>query len=222
MSTTRVKICGLTTAEDRDAAVAAGADALGFISQVPVESPREIPPARASELVSGVPPLVTSVLVTMPETVEEAVSLQERVGADAIQIHGTLSPTEVESLADRLDVPVLAAVDVSEPEIGAYAAAADAVLVDSTSEDGGGGTGETHDWERTREIARAVETPLLLAGGLDPGNVAAAVETVEPFGVDTASGVEREGGSKDHEAIERFVETARRAGTPMAPRGGSA
>lgn len=221
MTATRVKICGLTTAADRDAAVAAGADALGFISQVPVETPRELPPETARELVADAPPMVTTVLVTMPETVDEAVDLQERVGADAVQIHGTLPPAAFERLGERIAAALIAAVDVSEPEIEAYAAAADAVLVDSTSEDGGGGTGETHDWERTREIAREVETPLVLAGGLVPENVAEAVETVEPFGVDTASGVEREGGQKDHEAVERFVATARRAGTTATAQGES-
>jgi phosphoribosylanthranilate isomerase len=222
MTTTRVKICGLTTAEDRDAAVAAGADALGFISQVPVETPRELAAETAGELVAGVPPLVTSVLVTMPDTVAEAVELQERVGADAVQIHGTLSPAEFERLGDRLDAALIAAVDVSEPEIEAYAAAADAVLVDSTSEGGGGGTGETHDWERTRESAEEIEAPLVLAGGLAPENVAAAIETVDPFAVDTASGVEREGGRKDHESIERFVTAAGRADATATVHGGSA
>jgi len=221
MTATRVKICGLTSAEDRDAAVAAGADALGVISQVPVESPREIQPETAGELVAGAPPLVTTVLVTMPETVGEAVDLQERVGADALQIHGTLSPGQIERLGGRVGASLIAAVDVSEPEIEAYAAAADAVLVDSTSPDGGGGTGETHDWERTREVAREVEAPLVLAGGLGPGNVAAAIETVEPFGVDVASGVERESGRKDRESVARFVAAARRAGTTATVHEGS-
>lgn len=221
MTATRVKICGLTTAEDRDAAVAAGADALGVISQVPVETPREIPPETAGELVAGAPPLVTTVLVTMPETVDEAVDRLERIGADALQVHGTLSPDQFERLGERIGASLIAAVDVSEPELEAYAAAADAVLVDSTSPDGGGGTGETHDWERTREIVREIETPLVLAGGLDPGNVADAIETVEPFGVDAASGVEREGGRKDHASVERFVANARRAGTTATVHGGS-
>ena len=221
MTATRVKICGLTSAEDRDAAVAAGADALGVISEVPVETPRELPPGTAAELVAGAPPLVTTVLVTMPETVEEAIDLQERIGADALQVHGTLSPSEFERLDDRIDASLIAAVDVSNPDIEAYAAAADALLVDSTSEDGGGGTGDTHDWERTREIAREIDTPLVLAGGLDPGNVAAAIETVEPFGVDAASGVEREGGRKDHDSVARFVAAARRAGTTAVAHGGS-
>ena len=212
MSTTRVKICGLTSEADRDAVVRAGADAVGFISDVPVETPREVSAASAEQLVAGVPPFVTSVLVTMPDSVQDAVDLQFDVGADAVQIHGTLSPAKVGGLRARLDVPVIAAIDLSA-DIEAYADVADAVLVDSTSEDGGGGTGETHDWERTRAVRAEIETPLILAGGLTPENVEAAVETVGPFAVDTASGVERTGGEKDDEAVSAFVERAASATT---------
>lgn len=211
MSGTRVKICGLTRAADRDRAIEAGADAVGFITGVPVDTPREITPEQVSELVDGVPPFVTSVLVTMPETVEEAVELQEEAGADAIQIHGTLTPSQIEELQERAGVPVVAAVDVGDEEIAAYADAASAVLVDSTDEDGGGGTGRTHDWDRSRELREAIESPLILAGGLTPANVAEAVEAVEPFAVDTASGVEQSGGVKDAEAVAQFTRRAQRA-----------
>lgn len=211
MSRTRVKICGLTSAEDRDQAIEAGADAVGFISGVPVETPREVTPEQVSDLAAGVGPFVTSVLVTMPETVEEAVDLHERTGVDAIQIHGTLTPEEIEELQERVSVPVIAAVDVGDEEIEAYAAAASAVLVDSTDEDGGGGTGRTHDWDLSRTVRDSIDTPLILAGGLTPENVARAVETVEPFAVDTASGVEEDGGVKDHDAVEQFTERAQRA-----------
>jgi phosphoribosylanthranilate isomerase len=210
MSPTRVKICGLISKTDRDAAVRAGADAVGFISDVPVDTPREIPPTEAERLVADVPPFVTSVLVTMPDSVQDAVDLQATVGADAVQIHGALSPEETGGLRARLDVPVVAAVDLSA-DIEAYAAVADAVLVDSVREGGGGGTGETHDWERTRTIRAEIETPLILAGGLTPENVETAIGTVGPFGVDTASGVERTGGEKDDDAVREFVERARTA-----------
>ncbi|PSQ32651.1 N-(5'-phosphoribosyl)anthranilate isomerase, partial [Halobacteriales archaeon SW_10_68_16] len=108
---TRVKICGITREADREVAVRAGADAVGFIVDVAVETPREIPAARARDLVAGVPPFVTTVLVTMPESVQAAVALQDRVGADAIQVHATLDPGEVGVLTERLDADVLAAVD---------------------------------------------------------------------------------------------------------------
>ena len=208
----RVKICGITDPADRDAAIAAGADALGFISGVPVETPRELPDGAAATLVAGVPPFVTSVLVTAPDSVQEAVVRQERVGADVVQVHGDLAPEVVGGLRERVGAAVVVAVDSEAADVRAYAATADALLVDSTTEEGMGGTGETHDWERTREIAVSVDVPVVLAGGLTPDNVREAIETVEPFAVDVASGVEREPGRKDYEALWAFVEHATEVG----------
>lgn len=208
----RVKICGVTTASDRDVAIRAGADAVGFISDVPVETPRELTASEAADLVAGVPPLVNSVLVTMPEDVATARSLLERVHADAIQVHSGLSPAEIEKLGKRVRANVIAAVDVDNEQVGDYAEAADALLVDSTDQQGGGGTGETHDWEQTRLLVEELEIPVVLAGGLTPENVREAVETVHPYGVDTATGVERSGGKKDHNAVIQFVRRARRPG----------
>jgi phosphoribosylanthranilate isomerase len=209
---TRVKICGITSPEDRDAAVAAGADALGFISGVPVETPRELAAGEAATLVAGVEPFVTSVLVTGPDSVQDAVARQAQVGADVLQVHGDLTPAEVGGLGERVGAAVVVAIGGESERAGAYAAAADALLVDSTTDGGMGGTGETHDWDRTHEIARAVDVPVVLAGGLTPGNVRAAVETVDPFAVDVASGVEGDPGRKDHDAVRAFVEHATEAG----------
>jgi phosphoribosylanthranilate isomerase len=207
---TRVKICGVTREADREAVVDAGADAVGVITDVPVDTPREVSPERAAGLVGGVPPLVTSVLVTMPDSVQAAVALQREVGADALQVHATLPPEKVGGLRARVDASVVAAVD-ADADLAGYAAAADALLVDSTDEDGAGGTGETHDWERTRERVADLDAPVILAGGLTSENVAEAIAVVEPFAVDTASGVEREGGVKDHDAVRAFVGAAGRA-----------
>jgi phosphoribosylanthranilate isomerase len=204
---TRVKLCGITREEDRDAAVAAGADAVGFIVDVNVETPREISAEHAAELVDGVPPFVTTVLVTMPDSVEDAVALQERVGADAVQVHSTLTPEYIGGLRSRIDGAVLAAVG-PDVDLADYADAADALLVDSVDSEGGGGTGETQDWECTRELVADIDTPVVLAGGLTPENVRTAVETVDPFAVDTASGVEAEGGIKDYDAMHAFVTRA--------------
>jgi phosphoribosylanthranilate isomerase len=210
MGVTRVKLCGITRAADRDAAVAAGADALGFIVDVPVDTPREIAAEHAAQLVEGVPPFVTTVLVTMPDSVEAAVTLYRDVGADALQVHGSLSPGELGGLGERFDGDLLVAVDVHDDRVAEYAAPADLLLVDSTDDRGAGGTGETHDWERTRSLVAELETPVALAGGLTPDNVGEAVATVEPYAVDTASGVEQEGGVKDHDALKAFVTGARR------------
>ncbi|MDS0283518.1 phosphoribosylanthranilate isomerase [Haloarcula onubensis] len=224
---TRVKVCGVTSAADRDAVVAAGADAVGVIHGVPVDTPREVDGATAESLVAGVPPLVTSVLVTMPTTVQQAVNRVDEIEPDAVQVHDGLEPAELGALSRRVTQQIVAVVDAAADDIEAYADHADAVLVDSVDADGAGGTGETHDWERTAELVDALDVPVVLAGGLTPDNVAEAVRTVGPFAVDTASGVERapddrdarrgaerndgvesSGGLKDHDAVRAFVANA--------------
>ncbi len=208
---TRVKICGVTDNKDRDAVIAAGADAVGVIHGVPVDTPREVDEKTATTLVDGVPPFVTSVLVTMPTTVQEAVRRIDRVEPDAVQVHDGLSPAELGALASRITQDIVSVVEADAPAIEDYADHVDALLVDSVDADGGGGTGETHDWERTRNLVDSLDVPVVLAGGLTPENVAEAVETVKPFAVDVASGVESAGGKKDHDAVERFVRNATRA-----------
>jgi phosphoribosylanthranilate isomerase len=207
---TRVKICGITNAADRDAAVDAGADALGFILDVPVDTPREIDPATAADLIAGVPPFVTTVLVTMPGSVSVARDLRERVRADTIQVHSGLEPAEVATLAETNTV--VAAIDADDPgEAHAYDEKADALLVDSADTEGGGGTGRTHDWTRARELRETLTSPVILAGGLVPENVSESVRTVDPYAVDVATGVERAAGEKDHDAVAAFVANATRS-----------
>lgn len=205
---TRAKICGLTNDRDRRAAVDAGADALGFIVDVPVDTPREVSVERAADLVAAAPPFVTTVLVTMPDSPERAVELVERVNPDAVQLHGDGPVSDVAYVAANTSAAVLKTVDAADPEGARYDDVADALLVDSVDEEGAGGTGRTHDWDATREFVDSVDSPVVLAGGLTPENVADAVATVEPFAVDVASGVEHTGGEKDHDAVRQFVANA--------------
>lgn len=203
----RVKICGITSSDDRDHAVNCGADAVGFIAGE-IESPRAIEPKRAALLVTELPPLVSSVLVIMPDQVSEAIEITKRVEPDTVQVH-ELSPDEVDELARDTSASVISAVTVdAAPQ---FEGVGDALLVDSLDEDGQGGTGSTHDWARTRDLVTDLDTPVILAGGLTPENVARAIETVRPYGVDVATGVERSGGVKDPEAVRSFIEHARRA-----------
>ena len=202
---TRAKICGITTAEDLRTAVAAGADAVGLIAGVDSDTPRSVTPEQAAELARATPPFVTTVLVTMPETPAAAIDLLDRVGPDAVQVHGRLSPAETARLSTEAGVAVLRAVS---PGTAADFDDADALVVDSLDGSGAGGTGETHDWARTRELAASLSSPVVLAGGLTPVNVADAVETVRPFAVDVASGVEAAPGRKDPDAVSAFVREA--------------
>jgi len=208
---TRAKVCGLTTAADLSAAVDAGADAVGVVADVPVDTPREVGVDGAADLLASAPPLVSGVLVTMPETPERAVELAETVAPDVLQLHGDLPVGDVAYVAANTDVAVLKAVDAADPGAARYDDVVDALLVDSVGEDGGGGTGHTHDWDATREFAAGVDSPVVLAGGLTPENVREAVEAVDPFAVDVASGVEAAPGEKDHAAVRAFVANATRA-----------
>lgn len=211
----RVKICGHTRPEDVAATVAAGADALGFVVDVSVETPREIGVECARDLVADVPPFVSTVLVTMATDPARVADLVERTGVDTVQFHADLPPDALRAARERAGVRAVKAVDAADTEAARrHERAADALLVDSTDASGGGGTGRTHDWERTAALAADLDAPVVLAGGLTPENVAAAVDAVDPYGVDVATGVEREGGVKDHDAVAAFVASAKREVTP--------
>ena len=222
----RVKVCGVTDGEDLRAVERAGADAVGIITDVSVDTPREVSPEEAATLVDAAPPFLTTTLVTMSETVAEAVETAEAVRPDVLQVHGEFAPGEFRSLGESIPAKVVSVVDAESPErVRAVAPAVDAVLMDSVDDAGAGGTGETHDWAATAEVAASVDAPVVLAGGLTPENVAEAVRTVRPFAVDVASGVERSGGRKDHDAVDAFVANAVGAGTESgdgseAPEGG--
>ncbi|KAB1193546.1 phosphoribosylanthranilate isomerase [Haloferax sp. MBLA0076] len=208
---TRVKICGVTTETDLDVVASACADAVGTICDVPVDTPREVTPTRARELFDSAPPFLSTVLVTMPDSVARARELVAEVRPDVLQLHADFSADELTALRyERVRVvPVVEATNLSRAR--AIAPAVDAILVDTPSDSGAGGTGQTHDWEATQELADAVDVPVILAGGLTPNNVADAVRTVSPDGVDVASGVESSGGVKDHDAIHTFVSEAKAA-----------
>jgi phosphoribosylanthranilate isomerase len=203
---TRVKVCGLTTHGDLRTAVGAGADAVGLISHVETDTPREIPPDLAVELARAAPPFVTTVLVTMPATPDAAVDLAGRVQPDVVQVHGDLTVGDLAYLSSNVSGDVMAA--VTPEAAGDLDTVADALVVDSLDEAGAGGTGETHDWAATRELVTSLASPIVLAGGLTPDNVAAAVEAVDPYAVDVASGVEARPGRTDPEAVTAFVRAA--------------
>lgn len=202
----RVKICGVTNESDLRAVETAGADAVGAIADVPVETPREVSLDAAAALFDAAPPFLTTTLVTMPDTVEDAVSAAQRVAPDVLQLHGGFDGAELETIRGRIAADLVIVVDAANPDRArAVASSVDAVLVDSIDDDGAGGTGETHDWEATAAVVETLDAPVILAGGLTPENVSEAVDVVRPFAVDVASGVEREGGLKDHESVRAFV-----------------
>lgn len=216
----RVKICGMRTASDVEIAVNCGADAVGFITDVPVNTPRKIDAQTASELVKKVPAFVSSVLVIMPEDGGEALRLINKVGPDLVQLHNDIGSDDIEiirngtyrKLVKVITVPVGEDFVVDEllSRIDSLAGndLVDAILLDSGKAGRVGGTGTVHDWSVSEEIVDTADVPVILAGGLKPENVRNAVEQVRPFAVDTASGVETEG-KKDPAKVCRFVREAR-------------
>jgi phosphoribosylanthranilate isomerase len=201
--TVRVKICGLTRLEDALAAVRLGADALGF--NFWPGSKRFIAPAAAREIIRRLPPLCTSVGVFVDPSHDEAVAAAAISGVQVIQLHGAESPL----LCRSFQLPVLKAFPVGGPEAlaaaGPYADLSGLLLDAPTS--GHGGSGQPCHWPTAQALAR--RGPVILAGGLHPGNVAAAIAAVHPHGVDVASGVEQSPGVKDHQLLERFIRAAK-------------
>ena len=195
-----VKICGLSTAAAVDAAVAAGADAVGFVFHAP--SPRHVGPARAAALARRLPPQVQSVAVTLQATQTEVDRVLERFQPDAWQCDAD----------DFLRLSLPAGV---EPWAVVRGAAIVAVLPRRVVFDARvSGRGLRADWQCASVLAR--ERQLVLAGGLDAANVAAAIARVQPFGVDVSSGVESEPGVKDPARIGAFAAAARRAAEAIA------
>jgi phosphoribosylanthranilate isomerase len=210
---TRVKICGVRTPEDLHLVADAGADAVGVISEVSVDTHREVDPETAADLVAAAPPFLTTTLVTMPDDPSEAVELAATVLPDVLQLHADFDAEGFETVRAETGRKVVAAVDAADPDrVRELDGAVDALLLDSTTDEGAGGTGETHDWGAAADLVTDLATPVVLAGGLTPENVGRAVGTVHPFAVDVAGGVEGEGGFKRAEAVRSFVDTVRRAG----------
>jgi phosphoribosylanthranilate isomerase len=212
MNAVRVKICGITRKEDLDAAVAAGADAVGFVVGV-ASSPRNIALEKAEKLIRQVPPFVKSVLVTVPRGIDDF-EMYEKLNPDAIQIHGenlhTAASVRLKIPNTRLIGAVNAKLANALDVVSKLAKILDAVLLDSFANGRYGGTGIVHDWELSKRVKQAIHPkPLILAGGLTPENVAEAVRTVEPYAVDVASGVERQPGIKDHKKISNFIKNAK-------------
>jgi phosphoribosylanthranilate isomerase len=208
----RVKVCGVTREADVRAVDSAGADAVGVVADVSVDTPRAVSLGRAADLFDAASPFLTTVLVTMPDSPERAVDVVAATGPDVVQLHADFDVDDLRAVRAGVDASVFAVVDADDPSRARdVAPAVDAVVVDSVSESGAGGTGRTHDWDATADVAASLGAPVVLAGGLTPENVASAVETVRPYAVDVASGVEATGGVKNHDAVERFVRNANAA-----------
>jgi phosphoribosylanthranilate isomerase len=206
---TRIKVCGIMNPSELLQAALAGADALGFVVEID-QSIHRLSAKEAADLIKLVPIFSKSVAVIAPNDVEEAATLAGLTGADVLQIHGSLSAEDLAELKGRVAQKIVAAVAATSDlsEVQSFAASADAVLLDTLAHGKLGGTGAVHDWNKSAEIAGSLKVPVILAGGLHPGNVASAIEKVRPYAVDASSGLET-GGKKDPQKILSFIKQVR-------------
>ena len=202
----RTKICGITNRDDAQCAVENGADALGFIFYP--RSPRYVPPEQAGEIIGDLPPFVTPVGVFVNETETRIDAVVKLAGLRAIQLHGDEPP---EACLGH-SVPVIRALRVGEgfDPASLRQFLVDTFLLDKAKTGMYGGTGETFDWAVARAARRFGR--VILSGGLAPDNVAAAIQAVQPYAVDTGSGVEAEPGRKDHRKLAAFLRTVQSFG----------
>jgi phosphoribosylanthranilate isomerase len=204
-----VKVCGLTTLEDATVALECGADWLGFIVQA--GGPREIGPDRMQRIVSALPPGTTVVAVLASVTPAEALVLAQRSGATRLQLH------RCDPAAWPADYPLPCAfvtpVDAVGRALAPLAPEPHLPQLDAADERMSGGTGRTIPWAAARALASGRR--YVLAGGLDGRNVAEAIATARPWGVDASSRLERSPGTKDGVRVRAFVAAAKAAPTPI-------
>jgi len=221
---TKVKICGNTNVEDAIIAAEAGADAIGVINVANTRRYIDLEDAKA--IFKALPVFVSKVVVMTldnmsGEVVHDKIKSIEETGADCVQLHGE---EPVELVADlractESKIRIIKKIGVSGDKEKclenalAYESVVDAILLDTMQGETGetGGTGKQHDWSISKEIVERVKKPMILAGGLNPDNVAKAIALVKPYAVDVSSGVESEVRKKDAVKVKKFVEAAKSA-----------
>jgi phosphoribosylanthranilate isomerase len=204
----RVKICGITNGDDARHAADCGADALGFVFYA--GSPRCVTPEQVREIVAGLPPFVTRVGLFVNEHPGRIRAIVGACGLDVVQLHGDEPPEACVLPPCRVIKGVRPRREADLTALAAYPVAA--LLVDAAVPGQFGGTGQRADWELAARLA--ARQRVILAGGLTPANVAAAVRQVRPYGVDVASGVESAAGRKDPDRVAQFIRMAKEACCP--------
>ena len=209
-----IKICGIQNVSEALGAVTAGANTIGLLLGVSHAVEDEITPETGKRIAAAMPGEIRIVLVTHLLDIRRIASLATHAGASAIQVHNDLSVGEIRELRKLVpDKELIKTVHVAGDDAVrkalAYSSYVDMLLLDSRTEDRLGGTGQTHDWNVSRRIVQAVDIPVLLAGGLNPENVEAAIHRVKPAGIDANSGLEHKDGSKDFDKIRAFVKAGK-------------
>jgi len=201
---TKIKVCGITNENDALQAVKLGVDALGFVF---AESPRKVSSKKVKEIVSLLPPFVSTVGVFVNEDEEKVKEIAQACSLTILQFHGEESP----SYCHQFEQKVIKSFQVKDEEIlnKIFQYKVDAYLLDTYSVDKRGGTGKTFNWKIAKKV-KELEVLVILSGGLNPENVAQAIIEVKPYAVDVSSGVEKERGRKDYQKLKDFVRRVKR------------
>ena len=218
----RVQIYGSTTEREVRALVGAGVDHFGFVVGQQGFPEERVPVDRTDSLFDAVPADGAVAVLSLHDSVERTVDLAAATDPDILHVGADTTEIDLNDLrairaavGEEVDLMRTVPVDggaVTIETARRVASVADWLLLDTRGESGVGATGETHDWGTSARVADAVDVPVVLAGGLGPDNVAEAIRTVEPAGVDSNTRTSTEDGSKDIEAVGQFVESARRVG----------
>ncbi|HJJ30603.1 MAG TPA: phosphoribosylanthranilate isomerase [Methanocorpusculum sp.] len=211
----KCKICGTGSFADLKCAVDAGADAIGFLMGITHKTQDAVSPEEASAMIKTLPPFIEPVAVTHLQEADSIIDIVQRSRCTTLQIQNTISFEDVAMIQDVLPhIRIIKAVHVMDTsaittaeEVTAYA---DAIILDTRTPERLGGTGLTHDWNISAKIVQASNIPVILAGGLTPTNVAAAIHQVHPYAVDVHTGV-KINDARDAEKTKAFVEAAHRA-----------
>ena len=213
---TRVQIAGVSSLDEALAAERAGADALGFTVRLPTGVHDGLTEEKARAIVAALPPGIASVAITYVATPRDAVDLCRYLGVTTLQLHGPFPTPELSLIRAALPhLKIIRAVHVVGPDSIAQARAlerrVDALILDTYDPATGrsGATGKTHDWSISRQIVMQCRTPVILAGGLTPENVADAIRTVQPWGVDVHTGIEDPDGTRNLDKLRAFVARAK-------------
>ncbi|MFC2162847.1 phosphoribosylanthranilate isomerase [Candidatus Altiarchaeota archaeon] len=205
-----VKVCGITNVKDALMVVDQGADAVGVIIDVPVETPRKISIGKAAEIRRALRNIShTFITVMMPEKVDEVLNVVKRIGPDGVQLHGTESPEFLEELRESIEGYIIKTVHASSnldmDYVKAVAEHADMMLVDTLKDGKVGGTGSGHDRSIDLRIKELTGKPLIASGGINSDNVAQVIGKVAPYAVDVSSGVESSQGIKSKKKVAEFM-----------------
>jgi phosphoribosylanthranilate isomerase len=203
---TRVKICGITRVADALATVQAGADAIGLVFYE--RSPRRVDIAQAAQLATALPPFVSAVGLFVNAEATLVREVLAHVPLDLLQFHGDESPEFCAQFARPYLKAIRVKAGVDLLQCASVFSSAKGLLLDAHVEGVPGGTGATFDWSL---IPKHLPLPVILSGGLDAENIAAAIEQVRPYAVDVSSGVETSKGIKDAAKIARFIQEVKRA-----------